>query len=629
MRHVMVRFICVGLLLAGVWNSGSVEATTVTGTVWADEAYTVYLSTSEVADGTLFLEGTGGAEMAQSGEIELVEGVTNYLHVRVKNDNEDACALIGSFAVGDGFVFSDNSQTASTLLETDLWRMSRVGFGPPYEFIQDLGSNGTSPWGTKEIPGQAPNYIGFGDGPGDYYFSLVISPAAFFPSENRYEYAILSQPFGGTSDSLELPLVGVFEMGTNRSISVTDPGRVGVRAEVSVDGATRDDNIVTVAEFHLGDFVFTGPGSEATVDLSLNLHLQGNFTAGAGNSEVSGENSMASSWLQLTVQVNEETPFTGRAIYEASQAIISKNPGTFVGSDISGFLQPLLSDQPDGDAGDFQAEFNFDVDQMITTPVYTVATGEPVRVSLEMEVAVTASSDGSRAMGAIHSALHFPYDGPVFNLPEGFTVTALSASIVENRFEGGGSGDSEKVLVPGLFMKAGNFAGESKAEGHEDWIDLIGVSSGLFRMTGDQIQPKVTFEDVEVTKYADKSSPRLIGALAQGINPGGMWCHRAETASSIRICGHNSSFCFTMLKWSTTGFSVVVNDPVQPVESFAFNYEEDRLDLPALHQCFREYCRVAVEANWDLVNHGYRADLPLASGWQRAARHRSNCQPIR
>ncbi len=386
-------------------------------------------------------------------------------------------------------------------------------------------------------------------------------------------------------------------------MSVTDPGRVGVRAEASVDGVTREDNLVAIAEFQLGDFVFNPPGNEESVDVSVNLHLQGNLTAGAGNSEVTTENSMASAGLGLAVQINEEPPYTGRVTYEASQAVISQNPGTYIGSVISGFLQPLLPDRPEGDAGDFQAEFNLDIDQMITTPVYTVPTGEPVRVRLEMEGAATASSDGSRAMADVQftGGWHFPYQGPVFNLPEGFSVTALSASIVDNRFEGGGDGGEEpdKVLVPGLFMQADGFPGESQQKGREEWIELQEVSNGLFRMAGGaggRRRSSATFEDVELVKQLDKSSPKLIEALAKGTVVEELTILQ-DTQVSEDLW---SRFEFLLSHAQVTGYEILGSgEKSVPLESVSLDYET----INWIYElCNSEGVgQGRVEANWDLV----------------------------
>lgn len=77
MRHATTRFLFFGVLIAALGFAFTGNASPLVATVWADEEYSVYASTSEIVDGTLFLEGSGGVEDPLSAEIELVPDVTN------------------------------------------------------------------------------------------------------------------------------------------------------------------------------------------------------------------------------------------------------------------------------------------------------------------------------------------------------------------------------------------------------------------------------------------------------------------------------------------------------------------------------------------------------------------------
>jgi hypothetical protein len=70
MRPILARLLIGGFLLVAFKFTVSVNATTLTATVWADEAYEVYLSYSDRVAGTLFLEGAGGGEGPQTGSVE-------------------------------------------------------------------------------------------------------------------------------------------------------------------------------------------------------------------------------------------------------------------------------------------------------------------------------------------------------------------------------------------------------------------------------------------------------------------------------------------------------------------------------------------------------------------------------
>ena len=64
------------------------------------------------------------------------------------------------------------------------------------------------------------------------------------------------------------------------------------------------------------------------------------------------------------------------------------------------------------------------------------------------------------------------------------------------------------------FLKIDGIDGESSDKGHKDWINLLSVSSGITRPgsgTG-----AATFEPIVIRKRIDKSSPKLMEAIATG-----------------------------------------------------------------------------------------------------------------
>lgn len=610
--RVFIRWFLLSFLTWMVLSVGMLNASPLSATVWADEEFQVYISTSEVVDGALFLEGNGGVEDAQTAEVQLVEGVTNYLHVRVKNEGGDACAMIGSFTVGDTFIFSNLSRTTTTLVDHSHWRMSREGFGPPYDYIQDLGSNGASPWGSQDIPAVFVNYIGSEEGAGDHYFSLAISPTNIDTPGSRFQYIITPEEGsqeGRLQQVVGLPIVGLLDDGDDQAMSVPDPGRVGVRLGDSISGVVGNEFTSVVSEMDLSDFVVTSAGNETSVDVSLNLRLKGNLTAGAGDLLSTVENSSASTTLLLLIQVAQKGNklfTTSDVSYEAIHRVGGDNPESKVTSEgefglgILGFLQPILPAEPDGDAGEFVSEFNLDIDEPMTSSTFTVETGVPFSVRLYFEATTKVVSDGGRAMADIQftGGWSFPYDGPVFNVPDGFTVNALSASVTDNRFENGAGSSGEetdKLLVPGLFMHAGDIAGESKAKGHEDWIDLLDVSSGLVRLRQGFNGSPASHLDVGVIKTMDKSSPKLMEAISDGnLFEEVVIEHTVELSkdkwSQFEIRLQNAiAVNYELLKQG---------DELLPVEFFSFNY--DKIDW-IYRICDSDgNSQGRVEAFWDL-----------------------------
>lgn len=70
------------------------------------------------------------------------------------------------------------------------------------------------------------------------------------------------------------------------------------------------------------------------------------------------------------------------------------------------------------------------------------------------------------------------------------------------------------------FMKIEGVEGESQDEKHKDWIDISSVQYGTTRTIPAAGTPRaggaVTFEDIQVTKWIDKSSPDLMLSVCRG-----------------------------------------------------------------------------------------------------------------
>jgi type VI secretion system secreted protein Hcp len=72
-----------------------------------------------------------------------------------------------------------------------------------------------------------------------------------------------------------------------------------------------------------------------------------------------------------------------------------------------------------------------------------------------------------------------------------------------------------------MFIKIGDFKGESKDKSHAGEIDVLAWSwgasnSGNAHMGGGQGAGKVNVQDLSFTKYLDKSSPDLMLACCNG-----------------------------------------------------------------------------------------------------------------
>jgi type VI secretion system secreted protein Hcp len=72
-----------------------------------------------------------------------------------------------------------------------------------------------------------------------------------------------------------------------------------------------------------------------------------------------------------------------------------------------------------------------------------------------------------------------------------------------------------------MFIKIGDIKGESQGDKHKDEIDVLSWSWGGTQSATGHIATgsgagKADFHDLQITKYLDKSTPKLIGAMATG-----------------------------------------------------------------------------------------------------------------
>lgn len=95
------------------------------------------------------------------------------------------------------------------------------------------------------------------------------------------------------------------------------------------------------------------------------------------------------------------------------------------------------------------------------------------------------------------------------------------------------------------FVKIPDIPGDSQREGHEDEIEIHSVTFGMetpYERGGSVRRGRVSFDMVVVSKYYDRSSPSLKGALAAGR-------HLSEVVLSVRrtIEGESSDYLVVTL----------------------------------------------------------------------------------
>ncbi len=170
--------VCVLSLFAGFATAGPGDSLSAAMTV--DNTFSAYLSNDPNVQGTEFLSG-GSWPTTYQTVVSLDEPGTYYLQVRAF-DSGSPEMFIGKFSLaGSNALFANGTQELLTLADSGDWTASATGFGGPEIDVIDVGTNGTAPWGTFALMGDA-RFIWAGASPTQFdtvYFtaSFTVLPA--------------------------------------------------------------------------------------------------------------------------------------------------------------------------------------------------------------------------------------------------------------------------------------------------------------------------------------------------------------------------------------------------------------------------------------------------------------------
>lgn len=123
-----------------------------------------------------------------------------------------------------------------------------------------------------------------------------------------------------------------------------------------------------------------------------------------------------------------------------------------------------------------------------------------------------------------------------------------------------------------IFIKIGDIKGESLDSKHRDWFEVLSFSDGLGRnasaATGaGRARSSVSFNDIVFTRMLDKSTPKLIEAIAKGIVTPTV---NIEFASSNRTVYYR----ITLSNVIISSYSVNASESAKPLEQLSLNYEK-------------------------------------------------------
>jgi hypothetical protein len=190
------------------------------------------------------------------------------------------------------------------------------------------------------------------------------------------------------------------EFGSSRGSASADFGSLGVSVQHTVNGQGRDQGGLATAQFFADDYEIAGPAG--SIQTRLNFSLSGRVLLDCLDR-------FASCGASLTVKVIAgPSESFGNVSWFGDGSVVTE--GIY---DLRSFLGP-------------------DIELLeLSTPLFTVQTGVPFQVDMRL-----GSAGGVRGSGRVISefdrALTYRSDGPVFDLPDGYTANGLG--VIDNRF---------------------------------------------------------------------------------------------------------------------------------------------------------------------------------------------------
>ncbi|TNE81792.1 MAG: T9SS type A sorting domain-containing protein [Bacteroidetes bacterium] len=170
---------------------GQVSNGVLTGIVSADNEFQAYLSNSATSLGTQIGSGNNWATSTTIGNNTLQVGQDYYLHVKVTDWGMDEMLIAAFYATGS-FEFENGTQTLYT--GANHWTMAASLGGTP-ENIQELGSNGVSPWGYRTgIPSNAKHIW-------NYNYKTVGGETRYFTAKIKYIGGQTTVTLSGTDNN--------------------------------------------------------------------------------------------------------------------------------------------------------------------------------------------------------------------------------------------------------------------------------------------------------------------------------------------------------------------------------------------------------------------------------------------
>jgi type VI secretion system secreted protein Hcp len=129
------------------------------------------------------------------------------------------------------------------------------------------------------------------------------------------------------------------------------------------------------------------------------------------------------------------------------------------------------------------------------------------------------------------------------------------------------------------YIKFDGIDGEVVEKSHEKWVELSSFSNGLSKSGGNQtgsqrVQGVTIFEDIRCTKNSDKTTPKLLKAMAEGKSFAKVEIQVTTTTDN----GPQVIMAYQLKDVYVTSYDINSMGEARPGESMSLNYEEIKIE---------------------------------------------------
>jgi type VI secretion system secreted protein Hcp len=129
------------------------------------------------------------------------------------------------------------------------------------------------------------------------------------------------------------------------------------------------------------------------------------------------------------------------------------------------------------------------------------------------------------------------------------------------------------------YIKFDGIDGEVVEKDHDKWVELTSFSNGLTKSgagnTGSQrVQGVTIFEDIHCSKNSDKTTPKLLKAMAEGKSFPKVQIHVTTTTDT----GPQVIMAYELKDVYVTSYNINGMGESRPGENMSLNYEEIKIE---------------------------------------------------